>query len=215
MNKEHILSHLDFKAFYQSHVIDLKENGKAQALGLCPFHDDTHASLSVNLTNGLYNCFACNAKGDVFQFYQDYMKVDFKTALKEITEMQGITDTTTKQKVVATFEYKDLEGKTLYIKERIEPARNGKSKEFIFKHLQGDKWVTGRGNNPVLYNLPALSKSKYPFITEGEQKADLLMKWGLTATCFDSGANSPFREDYLKHFEGKEKVIILPDNDLA
>ena len=212
MNKETILNSIDFKKFYQSHILNLKENGNAQAIGLCPFHNDTHASFSVNLTNGLYNCFACNAKGDVFKFYQDFKKVDFKTALKEIAEMQDIADTTIKQKVVATFEYKDIQGKTLYIKERLEPGRNGRSKEFIFKHLEGNK--SGRGGDPVLYNLPALSsKAKYAFVVEGEAKADLLMKWGFIATCLDSGANSPFREDYLKYFEGKEKVIILPDND--
>ncbi len=213
MNKEYILSHLDFKSFYQSHVINLKENGKAQVLGLCPFHDDHNPSLSIRLKDGVYKCFSCNAKGDVFKFYQDYKKVDFKTAFKEIAEMQGISEPAAQGKVVATFEYKDMEGKTQYIKERIEPARNGRSKEFIFKHLEGGKWVTGRGCEPVLYNLIALSKSKYAFIVEGEAKADLLIKWGLVATCLDSGANSSFRDDYLKYFKDKEKVIILPDND--
>ncbi|MBI3755392.1 MAG: toprim domain-containing protein [Deltaproteobacteria bacterium] len=214
MNKEHIKSHLDFKSLYQSLVINLKENGNGQALGLCPFHDDHNPSLSINLESGLFNCRAGCGGGDIFSFYQRYRKVDFKTALKEIAEMQGISEV--KQgKTVATFEYKDTEGKTLYIKERREPGRDGRSKEFIFKHLKGDNWVTGRGCEPVLYNLPALSKSKYAFVVEGEAKADLLTKWGLTATCLDSGANSPFIEDYLKYFEGKEKVIILPDNDNA
>jgi len=213
MNIENILSKINYRNFYQSHVPSLKENGNNKAMGLCCFHDDTHASLSVDFTNGLYRCFACDNKGDVFTFYQNIKNVDFKTALKEIAEMQGVSDTTVKPKVVAKFEYKDIEGKTLYIKERLEPARDGRSKEFIFKHLEGDKWVTGRGCEPVPYNLPQLSKSKYTFIVEGEKKADLLASWGLTATCLDSGANSPFREDYLKYFEGKEKVIILPDND--
>src|SRR3990172_6816330 len=215
MNKENILSKINYRNFYQSHVPSLKENGNNQAMGLCCFHDDTHASLSVDFTNGLYRCFACDNKGDVFTFYQNIKNVDFKTALKEIAEMQGVSDTTVKPKVVAKFEYKDIEGKTLYIKERLEPARDGRNKEFIFKHLEGDKWVTGRGCEPVPYNLPQLSKSKYSFIVEGEGKADLLIKWGLVATCFDSGANSPFREDYLKYFAGKEKIIILPDNDNA
>src|SRR3989338_8899111 len=214
MNKEHILSHLDFRAFYQSHIINLKENGKAQALGLCPFHDDHNPSLSINLESGLFNCLAGCGGGDVFTFYQRYKKIDFKTAIKEIAEMHGITEAA-QGKTVATLEYKDTTGKTLYIKERIEPGRNGRSKEFVFRHREGDKWVTGRGCEPIPYNLPQLSKSKYPFIVEGEAKADLLMKWRLVATCLDSGANSPFKDDYLKYFEGKEKVIILPDNDLA
>lgn len=54
---------------------------------------------------------------------------------------------------------------------------------------------------------------KNVIIVEGESKADLLNSWGLTATCLDSGANSPWKDAYLKAFEGKEKVIILPDND--
>src|SRR3989338_5843748 len=213
MNIENILSKINYRNFYQSHVPSLKENGNNKAMGLCCFHDDTHASLSVDFTNGLYRCFACDNKGDVFTFYQNIKNVDFKTALKEIAEMQGVTDATIGQKVVATFKYKDSEGKTLYIKERLEPARDGRSKEFIFKHREGDKWVTGRGCEPVPYNLPQVSKSKYAFIVEGEKKADLLASWGLTATCLDSGANSPFKDNYLKYFEGKEKVIILPDND--
>ncbi len=141
-------------------------------------------------------------------------KVDFKTALHEIAEMQGITDSAPiKQKIVATFEYKDTEGKTLYIKERLEPGKNGRNKEFRFKHREGDRWVSGRSSEPVLYNLPEIIKSKYALIVEGEGKADLLRKWGVMATCLDSGAGSPWKDEYTKLLEGKEKVVIFPDND--
>lgn len=214
MNKEIILSSLNFKDFYTQHIPSLKINGKAEAMGLCPFHDDKHPSLSVNVKTGLYHCFACSAKGDVFGFYQQLKGVDFPTALNELGEMQGIVDTP-KGRVVATFEYTDAGGKILYAKERVEPGRNGKLKEFFFKHLAGDKWITGRGCEPVPYNLPLMAKSKYALIVEGEAKADLLTRqFGLVATCFDSGAQSPFKEDYLKYFEGKDKIIILPDNDV-
>src|SRR3989338_5950104 len=128
MNTEYILSHLNIKSFYQSFIPTLKENGKSEVKVLCPFHDDHNPSLSLNLTSGLYRCFACDNNGDVFTFYQNLKNVDFKTALKEIAEMQGIADTTVKQKTVAKFEYNDSEGKTLYIKERLEPARDGRSK---------------------------------------------------------------------------------------
>ena len=214
MNKETILSRLDIRAFYNGLIpTGLKENGETQATGLCPFHDDHNPSLSVNLTNGLYNCFACDAKGDIFIFYEKLKNVAFKTALKDIAKMQGITDATIGQKVVATFKYKDTEGKTLYIKERIEPGKDGRSKEFRFKHREGDKWVSGRGCEPVFYSLPEVNKARYAVIVEGEAKADLLMSWGLVATCLDSGAKSPWRDEYLKAFTGKDKIIILPDND--
>lgn len=53
---------------------------------------------------------------------------------------------------------------------------------------------------------------KNVIIVEGESKADLLNSWGLTATCLDSGANSPWKDAYIPYFEGKQ-VVILPDND--
>lgn len=213
MNNTEILNRLDKSKFYQELIPSLKVNGKPEALGLCPVHGDTHSSLSVNLETGLFHCFSCDFKGDIFTFYQRVKGVDFPTALKEIGEMVGVADTNVKPKVVATFKYYDSEGKLLYIKERIEPGRNGRNKEFVFKHLKNGKWTLGRGCDPVLYNLPELIKSKYAFIVEGEAKADLLNSWGLTATCLDSVANSPWRDEYLKVFEGKGKVVILPDND--
>ncbi len=215
IDKQAVLERINYKSFYTQYIPSLKINGKSEALGLCLFHNDRTPSLSVNVETGLYNCFACGAKGDVFKFYQDYKKVDFKTALREIGESQGIAETS-KGKVVATFEYKDAEGKILYIKERTEPGRGGRKKEFRFKHLvdESNQWQMGRGGDSVPYNLPLLVKSKYVFICEGEAKADLLVKqFGLTATCLDAGAQSPFRDDYLKYFEGIEKVFILPDND--
>src|SRR3990172_11480669 len=99
---------MDIPGFYKSHIPTLKINGKSETVGLCPFHDDHHPSLSVNLSSGLYNCFSCGAKGDVFSFYENLREVDFKTALHDIAEQVRLTNTTTaKPKVVATFEYKD------------------------------------------------------------------------------------------------------------
>ncbi|WKZ16241.1 MAG: CHC2 zinc finger domain-containing protein [Candidatus Jettenia caeni] len=212
-NKDRILKSLDFASFYQSHIPSLKVNGKPEVLGLCPFHDDHNASLSVNVESGLYRCFACDAKGDVFTFFQELKGVDFPTALKEIGEMAGMTNTDVKPKVVAKFEYKDVNGQVLYTKERIEPGREGHSKEFIFKHLENGKWVFWRGCDPVLYRLPELVGSKACIVVEGEAKADLLTSWGLPATCLDSGASSPIRDEHVQILSGMKKIIILPDND--
>jgi putative DNA primase/helicase len=213
MDKQKILNSLNIPDFYRTFIPSLKVNGKPEALGLCPFHDDHNPSMNVNLESGLYCCHSCGAKGDIFNFYMRFKGVDFPTALREMGKMAGVVESDTKPKVVATFKYTDKAGNLLYIKERVEPGRNGKPKEFFFKHSKDGKWVSGRGGDPVLYNLPALIKSKYAFIVEGEAKADLLNSWGLTATCLDSGANSPWRDEYLKIFESKEKVVILPDND--
>jgi len=127
--------------------------------------------------------------------------------------MQGIIEV--KTRTVATYEYKDVEGRTLYIKERVEPARDGRNKEFFFKHHDGNEWTNGRSCDSVLYNLPEIVNNKRFIFVEGEGKADLLKSWGLVATCLDAGANSPWKNEYTKHLEGKEEIVILPDNDKA
>ena len=214
MNKEQIMFRLNKEDFYKNLVPSLKVNGKPEALGLCPFHDDHNPSLSVNLETGLFRCFSCGAKGDIFNFYMRYKDTGFSTALQEIGKMAGVVEPDTKPKVVATFKYTDEAGNLLYIKERLEPGRNGRLKEFVFKQMESNRWVLGRGCDPVLYNLPELIKSKYAFVVEGEGKADLLNKWGFVATCLDNGANSPIKDEYIQILGSMEKVVILQDNDI-
>jgi DNA primase len=55
----------------------------------CPFHDDNTASLQVNPTQNRYKCHACDKKGDVIQFVQDYEKLTKHEALKKCTTMIG------------------------------------------------------------------------------------------------------------------------------
>lgn len=55
----------------------------------CPFHEDKTASLQVNPTQNKYKCHACDKKGDVIQFVQDYEKLNKHEALKKCTAMIG------------------------------------------------------------------------------------------------------------------------------
>lgn len=213
MNKQQILTNLDIANYFQTQIPSLKVNGSPNAIGLCPFHEDHNPSFSVNIKTGLFNCFACGKKGDIFTFYQELKGVDFPTALRDIGEMAGMIDTHIKPRVVATFEYKNTDCKTIYIKERIEPGRSGRTKEFIFKHQEDDQWVLGRGCNPVLYNLPQVAESKQCIVVEGEAKADLLVSLDFVATSLDSGANSPWKDEYAKVLKDKDEVIIMSDND--
>ena len=67
-NRDDVLAKMDFRAYYESKVKNLRINGGPQAMGLCPFHDDHTPSLSVNLETGVWNRFGCEAQGDVFSF---------------------------------------------------------------------------------------------------------------------------------------------------
>jgi hypothetical protein len=214
IDKVDLLSKLNKKTFYQTYVESLKsDNGSAQGMGLCPFHDDNKPSFSVNYTDGVFNCFACGENGDIFDFYQKLRDVDFKTALREIGKMNGGIKANASPRVVAKFEYTDIDGQVLYVKERYEPARDGGKKEFFFKHQKNGKYAMGRGCKPVLYNLNEIVNAEVVFFVEGEGKVGLLREWGIAATSLDSGANSPWQDEYREIVEGKKHLVIIADND--
>lgn len=76
----HIKSTVDLKALIESRGIELKKKGKSY-VGLCPFHDDTHPSLSVTPSKNEWHCFGCDKGGDVIRFVELIDGVDFKEAV--------------------------------------------------------------------------------------------------------------------------------------
>lgn len=63
-----------------SSYIPLNKKGK-NYMALCPFHDDSNPSMSVNQEKQIFKCFVCGAGGNVFTFIQDYEKVHFVEAV--------------------------------------------------------------------------------------------------------------------------------------
>jgi DNA primase len=59
--------------------VELHKTGK-EFVGLCPFHDDKTPSFSVNEDKGLFHCFGCGAKGDVYDFTMQLEGIGFKEA---------------------------------------------------------------------------------------------------------------------------------------
>ncbi|MCD8266600.1 MAG: DUF6371 domain-containing protein [Prevotellaceae bacterium] len=50
--------------------VELRQKGR-EWLGLCPFHDDRHPSLSVNPQKQVYKCFSCGVGGDAVDFLME------------------------------------------------------------------------------------------------------------------------------------------------
>ncbi|KKB49195.1 DNA primase [Parabacteroides gordonii] len=73
----------------------LKRGGSSTKtlVGLCPFHDDRHPSLHVNVEGQYYKCFACGEGGDLFQFVQQMEGCDFRQTLKILAGWYGLSDT--------------------------------------------------------------------------------------------------------------------------
>lgn len=63
-----------------------RPNSAGWAQGLCPFHDDHDASLSVRLDDprGFWRCFAGCGAGDLVSFHQRQTGFDFKRAVADL-----------------------------------------------------------------------------------------------------------------------------------
>jgi DNA primase len=86
---EEIKGSVDLVSLIESRGIHLKKNGKGYR-GLCPFHEDTNPSLSVNPTENLWQCFGCGAGGDAIRFVELFDRVEFKEAVKVLQGLRGI-----------------------------------------------------------------------------------------------------------------------------
>ncbi len=104
--------------------------------------------------------------------------------------------------------YTDADGRPCHLVIRMEHEK--RHKEFI----QCTPWASSlRDAELHLYNLPAVSKSGWAVVVEGEKDADTLIKWGLPATTCNCGASN-WRDSYTEELRGKD-VVICRDNDKA
>lgn len=86
---EELKSRVDLAEVMQAYGVTLKASGKS-LVGRCPFHDDDKPSLSV--TGKLWQCFGCEAAGDVLSFLQLKEKVDFPGAVALLKGWGGEPD---------------------------------------------------------------------------------------------------------------------------
>lgn len=76
----------DPMAYYSLELVRLRPTGR-HASARCPFHDDAHPSLTVNLATGAFRCHvpACGAQGSgVLDFHMARYGLSFVAAAKEL-----------------------------------------------------------------------------------------------------------------------------------
>lgn len=77
---------------------DLPIEGVADRLGLtvqkhkslCPFHNDSHPSLTFNVRSNTYKCFVCNAHGGVIDLVMNHLHITFAEACKWLADENNI-----------------------------------------------------------------------------------------------------------------------------
>ncbi len=85
---ESIKTRLDLLDLVQRYI-DLRQSG-TRWMGVCPFHQETKPSFSVNPERGLFYCFGCQASGDIIDFYCRINGLEFVEGVKELAREAGV-----------------------------------------------------------------------------------------------------------------------------
>ena len=92
--RDEIKRRIDYRAFYLSYCPDARQNG-ARLQTLCPIPAHAHSgkghpSLSVDLQQGLFNCFSRGEGGDAISFYELMHGVSYAKAVRELARELGL-----------------------------------------------------------------------------------------------------------------------------
>src|ERR687889_1756268 len=92
--RDEVKRSIDYRAFYLRYCPEARQSG-ARLQSLCPIPAHAHSgkghpSLSVDLQQGLFNCFSRDEGGDAFTFYELMHGVSFSRAVEEMARELGL-----------------------------------------------------------------------------------------------------------------------------
>lgn len=120
----------------------------------CPFHDDQHPSFSVRLADGVFHCFACDAKGNVVKLYAHLKGVSEGEAQKTVKELLMRTYLDELNKVHAVVR---IQGKVVILNEEVDPIHGWKdislSSSADLKLLYSNRVFPGQRRNENVATL--------------------------------------------------------------
>src|SRR5687768_4318932 len=92
--RDEVKRSIDYRSFYLRYCPDARASG-ARLQSLCPIPSHAHSgkghpSLSIDLQQGLFNCFSRDEGGDAITFYELMHGVTFARAVKELARELGL-----------------------------------------------------------------------------------------------------------------------------
>lgn len=180
----------DLKFYLEKHDHIFKGN-----MTLCPFHDDTVPSMSVDHKNGswVWHCHSCEQGGTIIDYEMKRAELTTAEAIKKLANHFNFESS--KPKVVTQYSYTDEQGNELFKIIRYHP-----------KTFRADRKMAGVRR--VVYRLSEVLGAKSVWLVEGEKDADNLSKLGLTATTTPFGVSN-WKKEFTQYFKDKEVMICL------
>jgi DNA primase len=92
--RDEVKRRIDYRSFYLRYCPEARASG-ARLHGFCPIPSHAHSgkghpSLSIDLQQGLFNCFSRDEGGDAITFYELMHGVTFARAVKELARELGL-----------------------------------------------------------------------------------------------------------------------------
>ena len=125
---------------------DLPIEGVAERLGLrvvrhkglCPFHDDHHASLSFKVSKNTFRCFVCGASGGPIDLVMRYLRKDFLDACRWLADENNVILTEYQPKEEKPPKPFDASRYSRYFE---RPWLNDEARKFLFEERRIDPRV--------------------------------------------------------------------------
>lgn len=214
-----------------SSYIPLVQKGK-NYVGVCPFHNDNHPSMSVSRDKQIYKCFSCGAGGNVFQFLMNYEHVDFYEALKILSDKTGVSIDGVNIKKKSTkydkiYEIYDLANK--FYQNNINTKEGKRAKEYLLDRGLSDEVIKAfeiglsTNNDDDLYKL--LTSKGYDSLTlerfgltsgRGDiyRKRVMFPLYDINGRCVAFSGRIYFESHKNKYMNTKETPIFIKGNCL-
>ena len=108
---------------------------------LCPFHEDSHPSLSFRVSKNTYRCFVCGASGGTIDLVMRHLHVDFREACRWLADEHNII--IDEWKPAPTDEVHKAFDATRYERFFERPWLNEEARRFLFEERRLDPRVVG------------------------------------------------------------------------
>jgi DNA primase len=148
----YVREHADFATVLAHYGIEPIGN-VPQLKAHCPFHDDKKPSLAVNTQKNIFNCFACDAKGNILDFVM--MKEDLKPrpAGIKLAKICGIAQTANGKAIGA----KTTKNKSV-------PVEAEESGENVAAEAQSGDEDAAAENKPLTFELKLDTEAYHPWL---------------------------------------------------
>ena len=228
-----------FKKYFSD--VDSNEWGAEEVKVLCPFHDDTHPSASVNTQKGLFHCWVCNVGYNEEQFVAKMNNISTADAIKLLGKY-NLNDDWNYNKGLLWSDTNFLERvKGLGLSEDLISSMNlglvrpeGSNKRLLgIPVFYNNILVDIRRYNLLKYDgvpkccsnenaesgwiIPYdsfLNSNEPCYLFEGEKDMLIAREYGLNAYTLVSGAGATPNQNIIGAFKDKD-IVLCYDNDEA